>query len=140
MEKSRVLFNEKCSICNFEIKHYKKRSSLNFEDCSAMEDKYLKALYVQFSDGTELKGVDAFIYVWSNTRGYNWLAKIIRLPIIFQIAKFCYIPIAFIIFPSSVTLIEFDFTLNSSEIDELLNVINKKIYKINFILFFINFY
>ena len=63
-----------------------------------MEDKYLKALYVQFSDGTELKGVDAFIYVWSNTRGYNWLAKIIRLPIIFQIAKFCYIPIAFIIF------------------------------------------
>ena len=52
MEKGKVLFNEKCSICNFEIKHYKKRSSLNFEDCSAMEDKYLKALYVQFSDGT----------------------------------------------------------------------------------------
>ena len=46
MEKGKVLFNEKCSICNFEIKHYKKRSSLNFEDCSAMEDKYLKALYL----------------------------------------------------------------------------------------------
>ena len=98
MEKGKVLFNEKCSICNFEIKHYKKRSSLNFEDCSAMEDKYLKALYVQFSDGTELKGVDAFIYVWSNTKGYNWLAKITKLPIIFQIAKFCYGPIAFAIF------------------------------------------
>ena len=53
-EKGKVLFNEKCSICNFEIKHYKKRSTLNFKDCSEMEDKYLKALYVQFSDGTEL--------------------------------------------------------------------------------------
>ena len=48
MEKGKVLFNEKCSICNFEIKHYKKRSSLNFEDCRAMEDKYLKE---QFSIG-----------------------------------------------------------------------------------------
>ena len=98
MEKGKVLFNEKCSICNFEIKHYKKRSSLTFEDCSEKEDKYLKALYVQFSDGTELKGVDAFIYVWSNTKGYNWLAKITKLPIIFHIAKFCYRPIAFVIF------------------------------------------
>ena len=34
MKKSKVLFNEKCSICNFEIKHYKKRSKLHFEDCS----------------------------------------------------------------------------------------------------------
>ena len=64
----------------------------------AKAKKYLKALYVQFSDGTELKGVDAFIYVWSNTKGYNWLAKITKLPIIFQIAKFCYGPIAFAIF------------------------------------------
>ena len=38
----KILFNEKCSICNFEIKHYKKRSKLIFNDCSRMEDKYLK--------------------------------------------------------------------------------------------------
>ena len=25
----KVLFNEKCSICNFEIKHYKKRYNIN---------------------------------------------------------------------------------------------------------------
>ena len=39
MKKSKVLFNEKCSICNFEIKHYKKRSKLHFEDCSSMNEK-----------------------------------------------------------------------------------------------------
>ena len=54
MEKSKVLFNEKCAICNFEIKHYKKRSELQFQDCSGMEDKYLKKLHVVLEDGTEL--------------------------------------------------------------------------------------
>ena len=63
MKNSKVLFNEKCSICNFEIKHYKKRSELVFEDCSSMEDKYLKKLHVVFDDGKELSGVDAFISV-----------------------------------------------------------------------------
>ena len=69
----KVLFNEKCSICNFEIKHYKKRSELDFTDCSHMEDKYLKKLHVTFNDGKELVGVDAFIYVWNRTKGYRWL-------------------------------------------------------------------
>ena len=71
MQKSKVLFNEKCSICNFEIQHYKKRSQLNFQDCSFMDDKYLKKLHVIFEDGKELSGVDAFIYVWERTDGYN---------------------------------------------------------------------
>ena len=60
----KVLFNEKCGICNFEIQHYKKRSLLEFSDCSQMDDKYLKKLHVIFTDGKELAGVDAFIYVW----------------------------------------------------------------------------
>ena len=42
MNESKILFNEKCSVCNFEIKHYKKRSDLNFVNCSEMGDKYLK--------------------------------------------------------------------------------------------------
>ena len=46
MNESKILFNEKCRVCNFEIKHYKKRSKLNFVDCSEMEDKYLKRLHV----------------------------------------------------------------------------------------------
>ena len=37
MKKSEILFNEKCAICNFEIKHYKQRSELNFVNCSEWE-------------------------------------------------------------------------------------------------------
>ena len=94
----KVLFNEECSICNFEIKHYKKRSQLVYENCSQKGDKYLKALYVEFPDGTEIKGVDAFIYVWSNTKGYGWLSKLVSLPIIFTLAKILYAFLAFILY------------------------------------------
>ena len=93
-----VLFNEKCFICNMEIKHYKKRSNLEFEDCSQMEDKYLKKLHVVFADGKKYVGVDAFIYVWQKTNGYEWLAKIVSLPGIKQIAIIAYSIIAFFLF------------------------------------------
>ena len=94
----KVLFNEKCSICNYEIKHYQKRSELNFVDCSDMEDKYLKKLHVIMPDGKELEGVDAFIYVWKRTKGYSWLASLSSLPAIKQIAKFIYSILAFLIY------------------------------------------
>ncbi len=98
MDNSKVLFNEKCSICNFEIKHYKKRSNLQFEDCSSMNEKYLKKLHVVFDDGKELSGVDAFIYVWERTNGYNWVARIIRLPVIYHLSKIAYFFLAYVLF------------------------------------------
>ena len=94
----KVLFNEKCSICNFEIKHYKKRSELDFTDCSHMEDKYLKKLHVTFDDGRELVGVDAFIYVWNRTKGYRWLGTLVSLPVIKHLAVFAYSILAFLLF------------------------------------------
>ena len=98
MNESKILFNEKCGVCNFEIKHYKKRSKLNFVDCSEMEDKYLKRLHVVFDSGEEISGVDAFIYVWERTKGYAWIAKIIKLPIVYFLSKIGYAVIAFILF------------------------------------------
>lgn len=98
MENGKILFNEKCSICNFEIQHYKKRSHLEFEDCSDMSDKYLKKLHVIFDNGKELVGVDAFVYIWKRTKGYAWLAKFTNLPIIYQFAKLAYSFIAFLLF------------------------------------------
>ncbi len=95
---AKVLFNKKCGICNFEIQHYKKRSNIDFVDCSDMDDKYLKKLHVCLADGSELVGVDAFIYIWKRTQGYNWLAKLTSLPIIKQIAKFSYSILAFLIY------------------------------------------
>ena len=98
MNESKILFNEKCMVCNLEIKHYKKRSKLNFVDCSEMEDKYLKRLHVVFDNGDEISGVDAFIYVWERTNGYAWIAKIIKLPIVYFLSKIGYSIIAFILF------------------------------------------
>ena len=94
----KVLFNEKCSICNLEIKFYKKRSELEFVDCSHMNDKYLKKLHVVFDNGEELVGVDAFIYVWERTQGYGLLAKFAALPFVYQCAKFSYVIVAFFLF------------------------------------------
>ena len=94
----KVLFNEKCSICNIEIQHYRKRSNIKFVDCSEMDDKYLKKLHVILTDGVELVGVDAFIYVWRRTQGYTWLATLTSLPVIKQIAKFIYSILAFLIY------------------------------------------
>ena len=96
--RDKVLFNEKCSICSIEIQHYKKRSNINFVGCSEMDDKYLKKLHVILDDGSELVGIDAFIYVWRRTQGYNWLASLSSLPIIKQIAKFIYSILAFFIY------------------------------------------
>ena len=98
MNESKILFNEKCSVCNFEIKHYKKRSDLNFVNCSEMGDKYLKKLHVRFENGTEISGVDAFVYVWERTKGYAWIAKIIKLPVIYTLSKIGYAVIAFVLF------------------------------------------
>ena len=98
MNNSKVLYNQKCSICNYEIQHYKKRSSLSFVDCSEMEDKYLKRLHVRFDNGTELSGVDAFIYVWNRTNGYQWLGKFISLPIVKHLAIFAYSILAFLLY------------------------------------------
>ena len=93
-----VLFNEECGICNFEINHYKKKSKLRFENCSQLGDKYLKQLHIKFPDNSELVGVDAFIYVWGRTNGYNWLAKIVSLPVIIQLAKISYFFLAYILY------------------------------------------
>ena len=98
MDEGKVLFNEKCSICNFEIKHYKKRSNLIFNDCSHMDDKYLKKLHVVFDDDYELIGVDAFIYVWKRTKGYEWLGAFVELPIVKQCAIFAYAIVAFLLY------------------------------------------
>ena len=57
-----------------------------------------KKLHVIFTDGKELAGVDAFIYVWNRTDGYGWLGKIIALPLIKQVAIILYSILAFALY------------------------------------------
>tara|TARA_B110000444_G_C18621284_1_gene492286 strand:- start:118 stop:468 length:351 start_codon:yes stop_codon:yes gene_type:complete len=93
-----VLFNEECGICNSEINYYKKRSKLKFQNCSNLGDKYLKQLHVRLNSDKELVGIDAFIFVWSNTNGFNFLATLVKTPIIYSISKIIYRVVALILF------------------------------------------
>ena len=63
-----------------------------------MGDRYLKAIYLEFPDGSEMRGVDTFINVWNDTRGYRWLAKLVSLPGIFSLAKVLYVVLACILY------------------------------------------
>ena len=85
-----------------DLKYYldfsNKNANLKFQDCSQLGDKYLKQLHIRFSDNSELVGVDAFIYVWKNTSGFQFFARLINLPIIYTIAKMTYKVVALILF------------------------------------------
>ena len=85
-------------FATLKLSTIKSALQLEYENCSQKGDKYLKALYVEFPDGSELKGVDAFIYVWTNTTGYGWLAKFVSLPVVFTFAKMVYALLAFILY------------------------------------------
>ena len=93
-----VLVNKEGDILNYEINHYKKKSKLKFENCSQLGDKYLKQLHIKFPDNSELVGVDAFIYVWNHTKGFQFLSKVIKVPIIYSISKLVYKVVALILF------------------------------------------
>ena len=96
----KVYFNNSCSICKFEIDHYKKISTnIDWVDISTnskakKETKIspknlLRRLHVKKND-TIYQGVDAFIELWSVIPRYRFLAILVRKPLIYQLAWFLY--------------------------------------------------
>ena len=97
---SKVYFNNACSICKFEIDHYKKISknidwidiSTDFKgkkDTKLEPEKLLRRLHV-IKKGKLFAGVDAFIEIWSDIPRYKMMSKIIKKPIIYHILWFLY--------------------------------------------------
>ena len=76
---TKVYFNNSCSICRFEINHYKKLSNeINWIDVtqnSEAEKETSKKAYQLIRrlharhNGELLEGIDAFLLVWSNYQG-----------------------------------------------------------------------
>ena len=106
--KPKVYFNDKCSICSFEINYYKKKcnaiswSDINNDDNFVKEIKktknqVLRRIHVKNNDKI-LIGVDAFIFIWSKLPYYKILSKLLRLPIIYQFAFVFYEILAFLLF------------------------------------------
>lgn len=97
-----VLYNAECAVCRFEITQYERYSedkslSIGFEDLNRTDlnpwgltqDQAARRLYLR-KDGALLSGIPAFLVLWSDMPRYRWLARIVGLPGIRQIACLIY--------------------------------------------------
>ena len=105
----KVFYNQKCTVCNIEISHYKKKNISNLiwvdinspsEDLKILGKSHkemMRRLHV-VDDEIIYSGASAFIVLWSNLPNYKLLSKILNLPIIFQVFNIFYEFIAFLLF------------------------------------------
>ena len=96
----KVFYNDECKICSLEINHYKKKCNLiewkgihkdndTLKSIDKTNKQLIRRLHLEI-DNEILVGVDAFIFIWSQIPAYKLLSKIIKLPIIYQIALAVY--------------------------------------------------
>ncbi len=105
----KVYFNNSCKICRSEINLYKKEKIEEIDwiditnnsdaekETSRKNKELLRRLHVK--DGnTIIEGAEAFLFVWKKIPRYKFLYKFFKLPIIFQIFKFTYEIIAYLLY------------------------------------------
>ena len=105
--KPKVYYNEKCSICRIEINYYKKKiSNIEWVDINNHDfinetfknkNQILRRLHIK-NGNRILIGIDAFIFIWSNIPQYRNLSKLLKLPIVYQLAFIGYEILAFFLF------------------------------------------
>ena len=104
----KVYYNDECSICRFEINHYKKKCDIiewvditsnpdSIKNLTQTKNQILRRIHVKNNEKI-LVGVDAFIFIWSKIPQYNILSKLLKLPIIYQVAFIGYELLALILF------------------------------------------
>ncbi|WP_299791180.1 DUF393 domain-containing protein [uncultured Marivita sp.] len=99
---TRVLFNNQCPVCSFEINHYAAYAKdhdlpIQFDDLNGPEraawgideDTAARRLYV-LRDGELTSGIPAFLVLWREMPRYRWLARVVGLPGIRQVASVAY--------------------------------------------------
>lgn len=98
-----VLYNAQCPVCRAEIEHYadysrKEALQIRFDDLNSPEalalwnvdaDTAARRLHVVKYDQLTT-GIPAFITLWQEMPSYRWLARVVALPGIFQIACVVY--------------------------------------------------
>jgi predicted DCC family thiol-disulfide oxidoreductase YuxK len=101
---TRVLYNETCPVCRFEIDGYRRRAlatglPIRFdpldraEDWGLTPDQAARQLHV-WQDGRVLAGVDAFRALWSAMPGWRWLARVTGWPVIRPLLGLVYVRVA----------------------------------------------
>ena len=105
----KVFFNNSCSICRFEINHYKKISDSNLEwvditnneealkITSKSQEELLRRLHV-IDNGKVIGGAKAFIIIWSKIPKYNFLSRIFSIKPLYIIFHYVYEFVAYFLF------------------------------------------
>ena len=99
----KVFYDGKCGLCSKEINYYKKiapKNTFDWYDIATNQNdlkhinisQYDALMYLHVLDKqSNLKiGVDAFISIWSQLKFWNLLSILIKLPLIYSLAKFTY--------------------------------------------------
>ena len=105
----KVFFNNSCSICRFEINHYKKVAGSNLEWIditnnnealkltSKSQKELLRRLHV-IDDGKVIDGAKAFIIIWPKIPKNRFLAKIFAFRPLFILFHYFYELVAYFLF------------------------------------------
>ena len=105
---TKVYYNESCSICRFEINHYKKfEEKIGWVDVtnnkSAVDEtkkqpkELIRRLHV-LKNAEIYKGIDAFLIVWEELPKYKWLYNLVKTPIIYHISYIAYECLAYLLY------------------------------------------
>jgi predicted DCC family thiol-disulfide oxidoreductase YuxK len=104
-----VYYNGACPVCRTEMSHYARRceaaavpvafidSSIRHDDLAeyGLRREHLeRRVYLKSANGQILSGVAALTSLWAETPGYQWLAKVVSLPVVRPIAEGLYDHIA----------------------------------------------
>ncbi len=103
-DETRILYNDTCPLCRFEIDHYRKTATrhgapLRF-DCldqaatyGLTPDQAARRLHV-LQDGRLLSGLAAFRAIWAGLPRWRWLARLTGFPVLNPVVAFLYDRIA----------------------------------------------
>ncbi len=107
MAPTRILYNDRCPICRAEIAHYraraeKTRAPLIFEDLNTADlglwqltpDQAKRRMHAALPDGRIISGIPAFAAIWAALPGMGWVAKLVMLPGLRNLADLVYNRIA----------------------------------------------
>lgn len=102
MSETEILYNGRCPICSAEIAQYraqaeKARAPLTFidlngtdlSDWAVSQDQATRRLHAR-KDGQIISGFPAFLVLWRELPRMRWLARLLSLPVLRQIADFGY--------------------------------------------------
>ena len=105
----KVFFNNSCSICRFEINHYKKCADRTLEwfdiannnEALQLTKKSMRDLLRRIHvihNGEVIGGARAFLIIWSKIPKYRILYKLFKLKLFFYIFHFVYEIVAYFLF------------------------------------------